>query len=131
MIKNISSKLVKLELEANNSSSRPPQAALNRVYNPQYKKPPLQILQRDRKEQQDHIQPPLYLEGQMDGPTEDIPDGQDDQYLAYSNGDEVESSLQESEGVELSLQEEEEKTSDAEDPDIDDYCKQFVDFMQA
>ena len=66
----------------------------------------------------------------MDGPVEDIPNGQDDQYLAYSNDDEVESSLQESEGVELSLQEEEEKTSAAEIPEIDDYCKQFVDFMQ-
>ena len=33
--------------------------------------------------------------------------------------------------MELSLQEKEEKTSVAEDPEIDDYCKQFVDFMQA
>ena len=67
----------------------------------------------------------------MDGPTQDIPDGQDDQYLAYSDGDEVESSLQEGEGVELSLQEEEEKRCVVEDLEIDDYCKQFVDFMQA
>ena len=66
----------------------------------------------------------------MDGPAEDIPNGQDDQYISYSNGDEVESSMQES-GVELSLQEEEEKTSATEDPDINDYCKQFVDFIQA
>ena len=67
----------------------------------------------------------------MDGPAKDIPNGKDDQYLAYSNGDEFESSLQESEGVELSFQEEEEKTSAAKDPEIDDYCKQFVDFMKA
>ena len=93
MIKKLSSKLVKLELEAKNSSSKPFQTAPNRGFNPQYRKPPLQILQRDRKEQQDHIQPPLYLEGQMDGPAEDIPDGKDDQYLAYSDSDEVESSL--------------------------------------
>ena len=42
----------------------------------------------------------------MDGPAKDIPNGKDDQYLAYSDDDEVESSLQEGEGVELSLQEE-------------------------
>ena len=35
MIKNLSSKLVKLELEAKNSSSRPPQGVPNRGYNPQ------------------------------------------------------------------------------------------------
>ena len=40
--------------------------------------------------------------------------------------------MQESEGVELSLlQEEGEKTSVVEDPEIDDYRKQFLDFMQA
>ena len=73
----------------------------------------------------------MYLEGQIDGPAKDIPDGQDDKYLAYSNGDEVESSMQESEGVELSLQEEEEKTSTAEYLEIDEYYKQFLYFMQA
>lgn len=123
MIRNLSSKLVKLDLEANNSSPRPPQTFLNRGYNPQYRNPPLQILQRDQKEQQNNIQPPLYLEGKMDGPTEDIPDEKDDRYLAYSDGNEFESSLQEGEGVEHTLQEEEEKTSAAEDPEIDDYCK--------
>ena len=55
MIKNLSSKLVKLELETKISSSRPPQAAPNRGFNPQHRKPPLQILQRERKEQQDLV----------------------------------------------------------------------------
>ena len=40
-------------------------------------------------------------------------------------------SLQDGEEVELYFQEEDEKTVVAEDPDIEDYCKQFVDFMQA
>ena len=58
----------------------------------------------------------------MEGPTEDVPNEQDDQYVSY---------LEESE-VELTLQEdEEEKVNPTEDPDIDDYCRQFVDFMQA
>ena len=63
MIKNLSRKMVNLELEANKSSSKPFQTSPNRGYNHQYRKPPLQILQRDWKEQQDHIQPLLYLEG--------------------------------------------------------------------
>ena len=53
MIKNLSGKLVKLELEAKNSASKNFQNSPNRVYNPQYRKPPLQILQRELKEQQD------------------------------------------------------------------------------
>lgn len=56
MIKNLSNKLVKLELEAKNSSPRPNMMAPNRGFNPQYQKPSLQILQQDKKEQQDHIQ---------------------------------------------------------------------------
>ena len=59
----------------------------------------------------------------MEGPTEDAPNGQDDQYLAYLEGEEVELSLRE--------EEEEEKVNPTKDPDIDDYCRQFVDFMQA
>ena len=55
MIKNLSSKLVKLELKVDNSSSKPFQTTPNRGFNPQYRKSPLQILQRDQKEQQDHI----------------------------------------------------------------------------
>ena len=71
MIKNISNNLVKLKMEAKNSPSKNFQNAPNRGYNPQYRKPPLQILQRERKEQQDQVPHPLYLEGQVDGPTED------------------------------------------------------------
>ena len=99
MIKNISSKLVKLELEAKNSSSKNFQNAPNRGYNPQYRKPPLQILQREWKEQQDQVPHPLYLEGQVDGPTEDTTYEQEEAYLAFSNSDEVECPLQGSDEV--------------------------------
>ena len=61
----------------------------------------------------------------MEGPTEEVPECQDDQFLAYS----------EDEDGELTLQEEQEeqgkKEVSIEDPDIDDYCRRFVDFMQA
>ena len=59
----------------------------------------------------------------MEGLAKDVPNGKDDWYLAYSEGEEVELSLRE--------EEEDEKVSSTEDPDIDDYCRQFVDFMQA
>ena len=44
VIKNISNKLVKMELETKNSVARPNQMARNRGFNPQYRKPPLHIL---------------------------------------------------------------------------------------
>ena len=50
MIKNLSNKLVKLEMEAKNSPQKNFQNAPNRGFNPQYRKPPLQILQRGQKE---------------------------------------------------------------------------------
>ena len=50
MIKNLSNKLVKLELETKNSASKNFQNAPNRGYNPQYRRPPLQILPREAKE---------------------------------------------------------------------------------
>ena len=66
----------------------------------------------------------------MDGPTKDTAYEQDDPYLSYSNSDEVECPLQESDGMGIPLQEEEEKVRVTEDPQIEDYCKQIVDFMQ-
>ena len=66
LIKNLSTKMIKLELEAKNSPPCPNQMIPNRGFNPQYRKPPMQLLQWERKEQQDHIQPPLYLEGEVE-----------------------------------------------------------------
>ena len=44
-------KMVNLELEAKNSAFKNFQNAPNRGYNPQYRRPPLQILPREAKEQ--------------------------------------------------------------------------------
>ena len=49
MIYNLANKVVKLELEAKNSTSKNFQNAPNRGYNPQYRKPPLQREQKEQK----------------------------------------------------------------------------------
>ena len=121
MIKNLSNKLVKLELETKNSASKNFQNAPNRGYNPQYRNPPLQILPGEAKEQQDQVPHPLYLEGSVDDSTEDAAYELQDANLSFSNKEEIE----------CPLQEEEEEIIDTEDAEIDHYCKQFNDFMQA
>ena len=83
---------------------------------------------REAKEQQDQVPHPLYLEGPVDDSTEDTAYGLEDANLAFSNSDGEECPL--NEGAECPLQEEE-KARDAEDAEIDHYCKQFTDFMQA
>ena len=95
MIKNISHKLLKLELETKNSASKNFQNAPNRGYNPQYRKPPLQILPREVKEQQDQVPHPLYLEGPVDDSTDDPAYELQDANLAFSSNDEIEFPLQE------------------------------------
>lgn len=113
MIKNISNKLGKLELETKNSASKNFYNVPNRGYNPQYKRPPLQILPREAKEQSDQVAHPLYLEGPVDDSTDDIAYELEDSNLAFSNNDEMECPLQEEEEVEA-----------------DYYCKKFANFMQ-
>ena len=105
MIKNLSNKLVKLELETKNSAPRNFQNAQNRGYNPQYIKPPLQILPREAKGQQDQVPHPLYLEGLVDDSTEDAAYELQEEKLSFSNNDEVE----------CPLHEEEEEIRDTED----------------
>jgi len=83
MIKN----LVKLEVEAKNAAPRSFQNAPNRIYNPQYRRPPLQILQKEIKEQQDRVPHPLYLEGPVDDSTEDASYELEDSNLAFSGAD--------------------------------------------
>ena len=87
-------KMVKLELEAKNSTYKNFQNAPNRGYNPQYRKPPLQILPREAKEQHDQVPHPLYLEGPIDDSIEDIAYGLEDTNLAFSNSDGEEFPLQ-------------------------------------
>ena len=67
-IKNLTNKLAKMELENKNSQR---QVQLNRGgFNPQFRRHPLQILQRERRDQ-DQIQAPLYIEAAPGEPTED------------------------------------------------------------
>ena len=75
----------------------------------------MQILPREAKEQQDQVPHPLYLEGLANDSTEDVAYGLEDSNLAFSNNDDMECPLQYEE----------------EEAEIDHYCKQFVDFMQA
>ena len=100
-------KMVKIELEAKNSAFRNYQNAPNRGYNPQYKKPPLQIFPRESKEQQDLVPHPLYLEGPVDDSTEDAAYGLEDTNLSFSNNDGEECPLKRNDEAGISLQEEE------------------------
>lgn len=43
----------------------------NRNINPQYRRLPLQLLKRERKFQQDQVQPPLYIEDDPEDCIED------------------------------------------------------------
>ena len=74
---------------------------------------------------------PLYLEGKVEGSTEDTSYEQEEAYLDFSNSDEVECPLHESGEMEVQAHIEGKAIEDTEDPEIDDYYKQFVDFMQA
>ena len=58
----------------------------------------------------------------MEGQAEEVTDSQEDQFLAYSEDEEGELTLQE---------EPEEKEVPLEEQHIENYCTQFVDFMQA
>ena len=58
----------------------------------------------------------------MQGQAEEVTDSQEEQFLAYSEDEEGELTL---------LEKQEEKEVPPEDRDIDNYCRQFVDFMQA
>ena len=86
IIKSLSHKLVKLDLEKKSLPKRNAQGK-NRGYNPQYIRPPLQILHRERKYQLDQIPPPLYLE---DGPGEQPLDTHEMQGNLYSSFSEEE-----------------------------------------
>ena len=114
-IRKMIKKMVKLELEAKNAAPKNDYNAPNRGYNPQYRRPPLQILPRETKEQQDQVPHPLYLEGPADDSTGDAAYGLEDSNLGFSNTDDMDCPLQDED----------------EEAKIDHYCKQFADFMQA
>lgn len=62
LIRNLSKKLVKLKLDNKNPSRQIHPNPKKKKINPHYRRSSLHPLQRDRKDQHDHIQPPLYLE---------------------------------------------------------------------
>lgn len=70
LIKSLLHKVVKFELKNKNLPKQNAQGN-NRGHNPQYRRAPWQILQREIKYQLDRISPPLYLE---DDPNEQTPD---------------------------------------------------------
>lgn len=120
LIKNLYGKLIKKEL-ANKSLQRQKFAAANQGFYAQYRKSPLHIMKMERKEQQYHIHPPLYIEHELE------------ELIWYKS--DVHGSLYSSffdEGQEVKTYEEEEQDLDAtlNDDEIDDYYKQFIDFMQ-
>ncbi len=67
LIRNFSNKPVKLEFERKNPSWKSQQDP-HWNFNPQYKRPHLQLLQRERED----IQPPSYLEYDLEENVEDI-----------------------------------------------------------
>ena len=119
VIKNLSNKLLKMELENKNSQRL---AQQNRgVFNPQFRKQPLQILERERKDQ-DQVQAPLYIEATPSQSTEDDQREVEDQIstMYMKEDDEEEECEEEYTEGEVSFDQEE----------MDDYCRQFIDFMQ-
>ena len=95
------------------------------VFNPQFRKQPLQILQRERRDQ-DQVQAPLYIE---ETPSQSADDDQkeDEEKISaiYMEGDAKEEFERECE-VECK-----EANISFDQEEMDDYCKQFTDFMQA
>lgn len=53
------------------------------------------MLQHERKEQQDHFQPPLYMEGELEEHAEEVIESQENQLIAYFDDEEGELTLEE------------------------------------
>lgn len=86
LIRNLSKKLIKLELENKNRSWQS-QPSPNRNFNPQYRRPPLQHLQWERRDEEDHIQPPLYLEDDPEENIEETIEVQENQFSSLLKGE--------------------------------------------
>lgn len=121
LIRSLSHKVGKLELK-NKSLSKQNAQGNNRGYNPQYRRPPLQILPRERKEQLNQIPHPLYLEDDSDEQSSDTHKMQGNLYSAFSEEEHENMPHQETNH---------DREATANEEDIDYYCKQFADFMQA
>ena len=71
------------------------------------------------------------MEGQVEGSTEDPAYEQEEACLVFSDSNDIECPIHGGDEVEVQPHSEVKANEDTEDPEIDDYCKQFVDFMQA
>lgn len=121
VIKSLSNKLVKLEID-----NKKPAQQNRGVFNPQFRKQPLQILQRERKDQ-DQVQAPLYIEAAPSRSVDDNEKEDEDQISAvYMEDGESEEEIEKE-------YEEESKETDISfvQEEMDDYCKQFTNFMQS
>lgn len=119
VIRNFSNKLVDMELE-NKNPPKKIQQAKNRKFNPQYRITPLQIRNRERKNQ-DQVKPPLYIEEELKEGMEEALKFQEKQYSTLSQGEGVE--VQDDDlgpMSQIGLDEEE----------IDEYCRKFTNLMQ-
>ena len=113
--------MIKPELENKNIQQRNLQVT-NPCLNPQYIRPPLQILQGEKKKQQDHTHHPLYIEDDMGEKIQDANKVQGNLYSSFSDKEQK-----------LNVYEEEEEEIDAtlNDDEVDVYSKWFIDIMQA
>ena len=71
------------------------------------------------------------MEGQVEGSPEDSAYEQEEACLVFSDSNDIECPVHESDEEEVQAHSEVKANEDTEEPEIDDYCKQFVDFMQA
>ena len=118
VIKTLLDKLNKLELENKNSQR---QTQCNKNFNPQYRRQPLQILQKERKDQ-DQIQAPLYIKVDPGEELEHPRDHEDQISTLYVvDEDELGVEGEEYEYAETDIIYDENK--------IDEYWKQFSDFI--
>ena len=110
----LSDKVNILELE---NKSFQKQTQYNKNFNSQYRRQPLQILQRERKDQ-DQIQAPLYIEA---GPVEKQEHPEDQTFTLYAVDED-----------ELGIEEEEYEYDEtyAIHDKIDEYWKKFSNFIQ-
>lgn len=78
-------------------------------------------MQRERKDKQDHIQPPLYLEYDPEEHAKETMEFYENHFSSLFE-EEYEVEAHEEEGDDLN--------APLDDGDIDNYCRQFIDFMQ-
>lgn len=117
VISNLPKILVKMELE-NKNPPRKIQQGKNINFNPQFRNPPLQIMQMERKDQ-DQVQPPLYIEDKLEEAVEETLKFKENQYstLSEEEGEEVyDEDLSPHSQIPL------------DDEEIDEYCRKFIGF---